>query len=65
MNERDWSDIQDWIEAGVGVPLAQEPEPLLVRKGLLEQVEGGYALTEKGYRMARHRIEASPTDGYL
>lgn len=62
MNEREWWDIQPWIDAGIGVPVAGDPEPLLLRKGVLEEVEGGYALTEKGYRMARHRIERPPPE---
>lgn len=44
--------LRPWINAGLGVVVDQQPSPELVTKRYLEQVEGGYALTERGERFA-------------
>jgi hypothetical protein len=54
---RQYELLLPWLRAGFEVAIADEPDPLLLRVGLLTEVEGGYAITkqavfDKGMRFA-------------
>jgi hypothetical protein len=56
MTRRELTELQSWLEAGVGVVLDEEPEPLLLRKHYLSEEADGFALTEDGKERAERLV---------